>query len=650
MAFAVCAGLLAALGELVVLACRRWAFDQQLHLSSNVAWMAPLNDGLVFTALGLVLALLAALLGSARAARLGVLLVACVGGLVTYYLLPNSTRLVQLASVIAAVVCGYFAIGVVLRRAGTRRAVLFVCIFCASFAVVFGIPRLYPSAQYLLAFGLAWRITGLISGSPQLERRTRRTLGALTAMFCVTGVGLAVWHVVSERRAVASLPAADAGARNVLLIIWDTVRSSSLGIYGNTLPTTPVLARLAERGTTFDWAFATAPWTLPSHASMFTGRFPHDLSADLKSPLDAQYPTLAERLTSAGFVTAGFASNGFYANKENGLARGFLHYEDYVVSPGEIFVATAFGRALIKDNRLRRIVGYYEMVGGRSADDISSSFLSWLDRRPNRPFFAFLNYFDAHEPYLPPEPWRSRFGSQTVRKLWLLNQDRVRVTTIPARASSTPAEHAAETAAYEGAIAYLDNRLGLLIDSLGRRGLLDNTVIIVASDHGEHEGEHPGTFGHAATLYTQETRVPLIIIEPKAPGQGRRVTEPVSLRDLAATVLDVAHASTATPLPGRSLSRFWRQDSVGASPPDTVLSELSGADVSAIVTGRYHFVRTRYGGGMLFDLNTDPEELRDLANSPPGNAIAASIKTSYRPALTALTRLKHDTTLVAKED
>ena len=122
-----------------------------------------------------------------------------------------------------------------------------------------------------------------------------------------------------------------AGSPNVLLIVLDTVRADHLSLYGYPRPTTPNLERLARRGIRFDQARAAAPWTLASHANMFTGRWPHELAVEWMRPLRGDVPTLAEYLGSLGYATAGFAGNTFYCSYDSGLDRGFTHYEDYVL-------------------------------------------------------------------------------------------------------------------------------------------------------------------------------------------------------------------------------------------------------------------------------------------------------------------------------
>ena len=129
----------------------------------------------------------------------------------------------------------------------------------------------------------------------------------------------------------AGRPLPPANSPNVLLIVLDTVRADHLSLYGYERPTTPNLEQLGKRGIRFDKARATAPWTLPSHASMFTGRWPHELGEKWMTPLRGNFPTLAEYLGDRGYATAGFVANVGYCSQETGLARGFTHYEDYVL-------------------------------------------------------------------------------------------------------------------------------------------------------------------------------------------------------------------------------------------------------------------------------------------------------------------------------
>ena len=221
---------------------------------------------------------------------------------------------------------------------------------------------------------------------------------------------------LKERRE-ASRPLPSGDPPNVLLIVLDTVRADRLSLYGYRRPTSPTLERLARRGVRFDEARATAPWTLPSHASLFTGRWPHELDVNWNTRLGTKFPTLAEYLGSRGYATAGFVANVLYCSYEFGLDRGFTHYEDYVLEPMTPLRMCYLGDLALKAVshlgwRLSASLGVIPFLPHKDspvwralnsdpkidAGLINREFLDWLSRRrePGRPFFAFLNYFDAH--------------------------------------------------------------------------------------------------------------------------------------------------------------------------------------------------------------------------------------------------------------
>ena len=204
-------------------------------------------------------------------------------------------------------------------------------------------------------------------------------------------------------------------ARNVLLIVWDTVRAENLSLYGYGRRTTPNLERLAGRGVRFDLAFATSSWTLPSHASLFTGRWPHELGVGWTSPLRPDVPTLAEYLGARGYDTAGFVANLEYCGRETGLDRGFAHYDDYPIEPYETFTRyVGLGHrmelpswACVLERLVEKATGRSWELSPRSSEhvkrgaEVDREFLDWLSWQQGRrrPFFAFLNYNDAHSPY-----------------------------------------------------------------------------------------------------------------------------------------------------------------------------------------------------------------------------------------------------------
>ncbi len=208
---------------------------------------------------------------------------------------------------------------------------------------------------------------------------------------------------------------------NVLLVVLNTVRADHLSVYGYQRPTSPSLERRAARGVRFDQARAPVPWTLASHASMFTGRLCHEVATGWMHPLRGGVPTLAEYLGSLGYATAGFVGNTFYCSYDSGLDCGFAHYQDYVID-----ILTAVRTVHLIDLTLKTVAPLDSLlsIGGLSlrqftqgdrkvAAEVNHEFLNWLSwlREPRRPFFAFLNYADAHAPYVLPAGEEYRFGS-----------------------------------------------------------------------------------------------------------------------------------------------------------------------------------------------------------------------------------------------
>ena len=332
----------------------------------------------------------------------------------------------------------FLAMGLVLARVATRwpwlgrwfgpRLIGFLAILPVLILLS---PRIYPLAWAIFALGAAlWLASFLEQHATGLLRRLLLSLPGLLGLALILAgwVGRGDW-LAEWREARRALPPGD--PPNVLLITLDTVRADHLSLYGYGRPTSPVLERLARSGIRFDEARAAAPWTLPSHATMFTGRWHHELSVDWMTPLDKESRTLAEHLEASGYATAGFVANLFSCSYDSGLNRGFTHYEDYVLEQLVPFrTAWLVNHLAVLTSDLIKVVGYvfrispsnllHEsrlspfLVGFRKKDgaSINHAFLDWMShrRQPARPFFAFLNFFDAHDPYVLPEGAEYRFG------------------------------------------------------------------------------------------------------------------------------------------------------------------------------------------------------------------------------------------------
>jgi len=187
----------------------------------------------------------------------------------------------------------------------------------------------------------------------------------------------------------------------------------------------------------------------------------------------------------------------------------------------------------------------------------------WARRNDDRPFFAFLNFYDAHEPYLPPEPWYGRFGQVRTKRLSHYARK------APGESVPRPVVDSA-MAAYDASIAYLDDEIGLLIDELRELGIRDNTLVIITSDHGE-EFARFGLVRHGHSLYPGQLWVPLLTFFANRIPMGRRVAEPVSLMDIPKTIFDLVDVPTPPSFEGKSLARAWRDASFT---PDPVVSEI----------------------------------------------------------------------------
>jgi arylsulfatase A-like enzyme len=546
---------------------------------------------------------------------------------------------------------GRFAVLIWPRYGRWLLARLLCAVFLLPIALI-AFPRIYTLAWFVMSLGIATRIV------PVLESHRRQFYRSIQFSFPVA-VGLVL--------SLAALPWASdriklAGERaralpplrspNVLLIVLDTVAASHLDMYGYYRPTSTTLVEVAERGIQFDSARAPSSWTLPSHATMFTGRWLHELSVGWLSPLDESRPTLAEFLGQRGYATAGFIANTSYCASDSGLGRGFTQYRDFIF-PGLTAIKTSVlgNRVLLG---LAKVVSFLEdrpafawsqpyvqrlwralVEDRKAAAGVNNELLDWLSQRPQpeRPFFAFLNYSDAHTPYELPRGRVHRFGvarpderQREVIKRWG-DLDKIRIA---------PKDLPIAIDAYDDCVADLDEQIGRLLDRLGRRGVLADTWLIIASDHGESFGEHPGVFCHGTSLYQTELHVPLLIVPPGGLAIKKVVKETVSLRDLAATIVDVLNLENGSPFPGSSLARYWAPNSSTVAPTaeasapalaevvpglainvDSYGLPTKTSPLGAVNDGEWSYIRNEAERREeLFHLRPDAREQRNLAADP----------------------------------
>ena len=508
------------------------------------------------------------------------------------------------------------AIAVLFRRVVGLRVVTTIFATLGFFSLFLLTQKIHPLAQFALALGLATQVARVVSRDARIGMRRVR-IAAGVSFVSLGALGLIAFAAprLREQWVLSRLPAADSAAPNIILLIMDTVRAANLSVYGYERPTTPVLEQLGREGTVFEHAFAAAPWTAPSHASMMTGLWASESKADYLHPMDDTATTVAEVLTRRGYATGGFMANAGYAGHQVGLARGFAHYEDLQLSLKQAVWSTTlaqtdFGRRVIEGvenrqlwkvrNALRsprlRLVAVAKGEP-QSAADISRNFFAWRDGVGTAPYFAMLNFMDAHAPYDPPKRFATMFDSGK-----------------------------REVDRYDGGIAYEDSIIGSMVRKLKERGELDQTVLIITADHGEQFGEH-GLGSHGNSLYLPVLHVPLIVRAPGRAPAATRVTSIVSLRDLAATLVDVGGAAGGS-VPGVSLAAAWRSGSnAGLSP---VLAEVSPAinpapknptargPIKTIIDSSWHYMRFGDGVEELYAWRSDSAETNNLAASPVG--------------------------------
>jgi arylsulfatase A-like enzyme len=538
-------------------------------------------------------------------------------------------------------------------KAGHRLAVWWLC-GLSSLELFALVPELHELTYLLLAGGIA-SLLGPLLEAPTRHLRLQPRRVVPWALFAYAALILLSYgrDLVAERRALARLPAAVPGAPNIVLVVLDTVRADALSLYGYHRDTSPNLVRLAGRGVRFTRASAPSSWTLPSHSSMFTGRLPHELDVSAYWPLGSKYQTLAEALSASGYATAGFVGNNLFGHRDYGLARGFAHYEDWPVSLVEAFRSTRLGLRILRvidlvrfkvselwgDELFCRIFGddpRYSLWAPpvKNAARVNRAALDWIAAHRGRPFFVFLNYIDAHDPFFPSRGARTRFGPEPDT-----GSDRAAIRDWPlsARASLPPATVTLVRDCYDTCIAALDDQVGRLLDELETLALLENTVVIVTSDHGEHFGKpRADLFGHGISLYPQLVHVPLLVIAPGRVPSGQTVTTPISLRDLPATVIELAGVAGGSTFPGRSLCRFWAADADSrASATEPVLAEFE-MEVrpvddperywESVTIGDMTWIRNAAGHYELYNTGADPEAMHNLA----GSATALDVVDRFR--------------------
>jgi arylsulfatase A-like enzyme len=409
-------------------------------------------------------------------------------------------------------------------------------------------------------------------------------------------------------------PRSRADVPNVLLIVLDTTRVDRLSAYGYDRPTTPALERIAAEGLAFRRAYAASPWTLPSHASMFTGEYAAVHNATWEHQrLDERLPTLAEHLSEMGLRTAAF-SRQVWLSDETGLMRGFEDFYDlYWRSTTALVAAWRLGVDKIKERR-----GFED----KGAALVTDRFKGWIDRHGDRPFFAFINYVEPHAYYQPPAPFREQFLAEERKDTPWGRAQNVAVQRHNAGDLVYSADDfAAFSDLYDGAVAYQDSRMGEALDHLRTRGLLDKTLLLITADHGENLGDF--------CVYNTLLHVPLIVRLPGLVPAGAATDTPVENRLLWSLIEKVLwDPGPEAPIPAEQLASVLREtDEAGGPvfaelytrPLETDLWRASPRReqltrrLKCVVLGNLKYIRASDEAEELYDVIADPGELNNLA-------------------------------------
>lgn len=513
-------------------------------------------------------------------------------------------------------------------------------------AVLPGTPRFLaalagPWPLALLLCAPPWVMTEFLAAASRPARALGFAATALAIAAAAFGAGrvgprprtFAAASVLAALATLAAVACVDSGAPrqaplsaapglrgpNVLLVVLDTVRADHLSLHGYRRDTTPHLKRFAASATVYARAIAPSNMTLASHASLFTGfaasehRAHYDAGRPAGRPLGTSIPTLAEIFATRGYDVSSVAGNYGFLGPGFGLDRGFL-WTDARARRSTLGVVPATSVRGAFRRFLCRTLGLWPETDtrARGAGAITDLAIRRIDRAAllGRPYFLFVNYFDAHERVLVPPPWAGAFSARPARATGALFETKLREMNATGRVSLGDRDREDLVARYDETLAYLDASLGRLLARAAGPGGEEDTLVVVTSDHGEAWGEH-GTLGHGSTLYEEQVHVPLVVRTPRQ-AAPRVVDAPVGLAGVFGLLTGAADEIRAEDVV------------VAESFPLVATPEKPGVRGGrALVAGDRVLIRGIDGRLELYDVRDDPGQARDLsASSAFGEAAA----------------------------
>lgn len=391
---------------------------------------------------------------------------------------------------------------------------------------------------------------------PSISKRSKK-IWVFIAALAVIGVALLLTFIPSLRKSAVVRD----GRLNVLLITLDTTRADRLGCYGYTKAKTPNLDSLAQKGVRFENAYCQVPLTLPSHCSILTGTYPfrHHVHNNGSYYLAPEFLTLAEALKAKGLKTAAFVSS-FSVDSRFGLDQGFDFYDD----------------------KFQEVTPFKTLNSERRAEKIFASFSTWIDKNSAEQFFCWVHFFDPHLPYDPPSPYKEEFATNP----------------------------------YDGEIAYMDHYIGAIVEKLKENNIFGQTLLILASDHGEAFGEKV-ELGHGVFLYEGTMRVPLVFCVENHLPQGKVIEPRVRLIDIMPTILDMLLLTNPEKIQGESLLPYIerrKRDDLSSYIETFYPRENYGwAELVGLIAADWKYIRAPKEE--LYNLRSDPKEEKNAINS-----------------------------------
>ena len=417
---------------------------------------------------------------------------------------------------------------------------------------------------------------------------------------------------------------------NIILMVTDATRPDHLSCYGHHRMTTPHIDQIAAEGVLYEQAISPAAWTLPSHASMFTGLHVSQHGTHFKHQyLDPRFLTVAEMLRQQGYRTAGLSAS--WVSEAFGLHRGFETFQS--VKRLIEGLRHIFKQEILLEKVLRRIIEKYRSLSHRT-NRLSKQ---WLTKQINdeSPFFLFLLYTDPHLPYRFREPYASRYLGKLKAQAKRVNQDPHKY--MAGRAEMSEEDFEILRLFYDVQLSSLDDIVGEFLGFLQHKGILDNTLLVFTSDHGENIGDH-GLMAHQYCVYDSLIHVPLIIRYPPLLPAGQRVYGQVQTSEIFTTIMSILGIEKED-VPNDVRGRSLVPTEVASNPlPFTIAEYLApnmrrmlrlwpdgdysryDRQLRALRQDDYKYIWLSDGQHELYDLKADPEELHNLIDSEPEKA------------------------------